>query len=213
MHLVFAKTSWVYKVFPYFKWTVYVLLSINVYLFFTEQTLVEGIDSLAWVVLLLLFEWETSELGKPALSKWKKYGIHLVRLVAYVFVVVSAIEYSTASYIAENGRLDMYNSWIWLGVVIALEYDVYFPGYYRKWEWWLRNALKIVMYAALIVIALLWGMENYEGAWLDFYDALLWILCFFAIELNVFRFEEEIPFQEEVEANPELAKEFDEIVH
>lgn len=212
MHFVFSKESFFFKFFPIFKWAIYTLLAINVYLFFTEQTLVEGMDSLAWVILLLLFEWETSQLGKPYTSKLEKYAIHLLRLAAYVVIITSAVEYSSAEYLAENGPLDMYNSWIWLAVVVAIEYDVYFPGYYRKWEWWLRNALKAVMYMALLVIAAMWGMEDYEGAFLDFYDAVLWILCFFAIELNIFRFEEEIPYQEEVDANPELAEKFDELV-
>ena len=51
--------------FPYFKWTVYGLLAVNIYLFFSNATVLEGLDSLAWVVLLLLFEWETSQLDKP----------------------------------------------------------------------------------------------------------------------------------------------------
>jgi hypothetical protein len=40
---------------------------------------------------------------------------------------------------------------------------------------------------------LLWGLD---GEWLDTYDALLWILCFFAIEINVLEFEEEIPYRD-----------------
>ena len=62
------------KAFPYFKWTVFGLLGINVILFFTEQTFVEGLDSLAWLTLLLLFEWETSQLDKPYVSRWEKWG-------------------------------------------------------------------------------------------------------------------------------------------
>lgn len=212
MPVTISKNSLFFKVFPFFKWTVYVLLGYNVYLFFTEQTFVEGMDSLAWVILLLLFEWETTQLDRPYFSKLEKYAIHGLRLAAYVVIVLSAVEYSSAEYLAENGPLDMYNSWIWLAVVVAIEYDVYFPGYYRKWEWWLRNALKVGLYASLFVIAALWGMEDYDGAWLDFYDAVLWILCFFAIELNIFRFEDAIPYQEEIEAHPELAEEFDDLV-
>jgi hypothetical protein len=34
----------------------------------------------------------------------------------------------------------------------------------------------------------LWGLK---GDVLDFYDAFLWILCFFVVELNVLNFEEQ----------------------
>jgi hypothetical protein len=84
----------------------------------------------------------------------------------------------------------------WIGIVLLLEYDVYSPGEYSRWEWYLRSGAKLVLYAALFVFALLWGLE---GAWLDTYDALLWILCFFAIEVNVLEFEDEIPYRGETD--------------
>ena len=68
-----------HKVFRAFKYTVYVLLAINVYVFFAEEwaasahrfadgialvDIIEGfaasIDTAAWVVLLLMFELEIS---------------------------------------------------------------------------------------------------------------------------------------------------------
>jgi hypothetical protein len=88
----------------------------------------------------------------------------------------------------------MWNAWTWILIVLVLEYDVYVPGHYARWEWYLRNTIKVALYAALFVYALLWGLD---GSWLDFYDALLWILCFFAIELNIFAYEEPIPFDGE----------------
>ncbi|HPY41640.1 MAG TPA: hypothetical protein PLM98_14045, partial [Thiolinea sp.] len=66
----FSKDSAVYTYYPIFKWGVYALLAINVFLFFLHQTFIEGLETLAWVVLLLLFEWETSQLDKPYVNKW-----------------------------------------------------------------------------------------------------------------------------------------------
>lgn len=172
--------------FPWFKWTVYGLLAVNIVLFLLHETVTEGLDSLAWVVLLLLFEWETSQMDKPYLSRWERYGIHGGRLAAYALVLWSAFGYSSAVYIAEHGAVDMWNAWTWILIVLILEYDVYVPGRYGHWEWRVRNALKALLYGALFVYALLWGLD---GSWLDFYDALLWILCFFAIELNIFAIE------------------------
>ena len=72
------------KLFPYFKWTVFGLLGINMALFFINQTAVEGIESLAWLVLLILFEWETSQLDKPYISSLERYSIHTGRILAYI---------------------------------------------------------------------------------------------------------------------------------
>jgi len=52
----------------------------------------------------------------------------------------------------------------------------------------LFNAFKISFYIALLVIAVYWGISS---DWLDFYDASLWILCFFMVELNIFKYETE----------------------
>ncbi len=63
-----------------------------------------------------------------------------------------------------------------------------------------RNAVKIALYAALVVYAVIWAVQEFASGGslvglLDFYDAALWIVCFSVIELNVFDFEtkEEAP--------------------
>ena len=75
-------------IFKAFKYTVYALLSLNILLFFqeemlaTEQTFSQGInlvdiiqgfastiDTAAWILLLLLFEMETSVLDDDSLRK------------------------------------------------------------------------------------------------------------------------------------------------
>lgn len=193
---VVSPDSFLAKVFPYFKWSVFGLLGVNMALFFLHQTAVEGIESLAWLVLLMLFEWETSQLDKPYISALERYSIHAGRILAYILILYSAYAYTTLEYISENGRTDMYNAITWLLIVFLLEYDVYFPGVYAKWEWHLRNTLKIILYAALFAIAVWWWID---GEFFDFYDAVLWIVCFFFIELNVFIFEEEIAYAENTE--------------
>lgn len=184
--------GWRSRAFTGFKWTVYTLLALNVYLFFIEQTFIEGLDSLAWVVLLLLLEWETSRLDRPPLARWQRPLIHTLRFAATSLIAWAAWQYSAAEYIAAYGRLDQFNSWMWIAVVLTLEYEVRWPAFRQRWLWWLVNAVKIVLYGGLLVIAVLWGLSDEPGAWFDSYDAMLWILCFFTIELNVFRFEDEL---------------------
>lgn len=192
VELILSRDSWFGRLFPWLKWTIYTLLSLNVYLFIVEQTLIEGIDSLAWIVLLLLLDWETSRIECQVLPRWERWLLHGLRLAASALIVWAAWQYSTSDYIAAYGRLDQLNAWLWLAVVLALEYEVRWPGYRYHWEWLLRNAIKVILYGGLLIIATLWGLSDEPGALFDFYDAMLWILCFFTIELNVFRFEQHV---------------------
>ncbi|MBD3843960.1 MAG: hypothetical protein IE909_19210 [Campylobacterales bacterium] len=191
---VFSNNSIIAKAYPYFKWSVYFLLFINMILFFKTQTITEGIESLAWLVLLMLFEWETTQLNKPYISVHEKRLVFVLKMIAYIFVVYSAYDYTTPEYIKENGKLDMYNTITWLLAVILIEYDVYFPGKYYRTEWIIRNILKVILYSILFIVAVLWWID---GEFFDFYDAFLWIICFFFIELNILKFEEEEEFEDE----------------
>lgn len=186
---------WFSRHFVFFKWSVYSLLTINIALFFVQQTLIEALESLAWVVLLALFEWETSQMDQPYTSKIEQYAIHVGRLSAYSLILYSAHGYWQREYLDAYGYLDILNVSTWLGVVLSLEYDVYVPGYYGRLEWMIRNGIKIVLYTALFVYATLWGVR---GEWLDFYDAVLWIICFFFIELNILKYEDAQPYADEV---------------
>jgi len=102
-------------VFQLFKYTVYVLLTINIYLFFAEEfaaaktqfpdgigfvDLIEAyastIDTAAWVVLLLLFELETWVLDDAQFTKPVTLGLHVTRAVCY-FVIIYAFYGYTAN--------------------------------------------------------------------------------------------------------------------
>lgn len=181
--LVFSPNSLIGRIFPYSKWFIYGLLFINMTLFFQNQTIDEGIDSLAWLVLLLLLEWETSQLNQENIYKLEKYLLRIGRLLAYIAIVYTIYQYSTASYIEENGTLDIYNATIWFIVVMLIEYEIFFKKIASNFI----NFFKIALYLSLFVIAILWQID---GEWLDFYDAALWIVCFFFIELNLLQYED-----------------------
>jgi hypothetical protein len=164
--------------FRLFRWSVFTLLGINVLLFFSAETVTEGLDSLAWLGLLLLFELEARE---PR-GKGTHPLLHTGRGVAYLAIAWCAISYSLPGYVGEYGRLDSLNAWTWIAIVMLLELDVRAERA-AAWGPRLRRAAKPPLYGALLVYALLWGLGS---SWLDFYDALLWILCFFTIELQLF---------------------------
>ena len=103
--------SWGYQGF---KYLVYTLLAINVYLFFQEEWLaskvvfasgitldniVEAfsstIDTGAWLVLLLLFELETYVIDDDKLTGSTKWTLHGVRAFCYIFILYSLYGYMT----------------------------------------------------------------------------------------------------------------------
>lgn len=108
-----------FRLFTAIKYIVYLLLSFNVYLFLQEEllalehTFVGGfelsqviqifsasIDTAAWVLLLLLFELETSVLDDQRIRGWVKWCLHGIRLVCY-----GAVYYAFTGYYAELAML------------------------------------------------------------------------------------------------------------
>lgn len=104
-----------YRLFTAAKYLVYALLSYNVYLFLQEElqaldhTFADGIepgqiiqafaasiDTAAWVILLLLFELETSVLDDSKITGAVKWSLHGIRGLCYI-----AISYAFTGYYAE----------------------------------------------------------------------------------------------------------------
>ncbi len=94
------------RLYRAFKYTIYCLLALNIYLFFREEfgsaqevfggslslgQLTEAfsatIDTAAWVVLLLLFELETAVIPDEKLKGNLKWVLLGVRTVSYAFIV------------------------------------------------------------------------------------------------------------------------------
>lgn len=178
------KHSMAAKLYIYFKWGVYTLLFINMSIFFINQTVAEGMESFAWLMLLMLFEYETLKLNKFDISLFERYLIHGGRVTAYIFILYSVYTYASVQYISKNGILDILNALIWLLIVALIEYELYSPKKDRA-----RLIFKVLLYSALFVIALFWGINE---EWFDFYDAVVWIVCFFFIELNIIKFESQV---------------------
>ena len=86
---------------------------------------------------------------------------------------------------------DVINAGAWILVVVVLEIEVRLQlkgGVPRRLQWML-NPTKLVLYATLAVAAVYWG---FEGAFLDFWDAALWLFAFVFIEMNVFEWQQDI---------------------
>ena len=261
-------TGGLYKVF---KYSVYGLLTLNIFLFFQEESLaiqqtfsqgidlgniIQGyaatIDTAAWVLLLLLFEFETSVLQPRTLARPDiRVSFSLVRVFSYSFIGYAFYGYFTKMLFingispfvvddvcrlvgqgfsiietldqypmlaAENcGTLnsqalfqlneqniighadqwsaiqwlalaDVINSFTWIAVVIVLEVDVRLQqqNRFKGRVVLVSKNIKFVLYAILLGAATYWG---FLGDLLDFWDAFMWLLAFFFIEVNIFKVE------------------------
>jgi hypothetical protein len=172
--------------FRAFKWSVYGLLALNLGLFLLFETPVEALDSLGWLVLLGVLERETSTLGRPRSAR-ETAALWAAQGAGYAVVVLA-----WAGYAHEGMWLDFANASLWLGVALALAFDVRFPPddaaqlrAHRS-----RQAVRGALYAGLVALALWWAAT---GELLNGFDAALWLLCFFAVEGNILRYESAEP--------------------
>jgi hypothetical protein len=129
----------------------------------------------AWLVLLVLFEAENR--FAPHLNT-TRHGVilRLLRLAAGLGVVAATI-----GYVFENDVLDAVNSALWIGVVALLEIELRYKGHVQR----ARMAFAAVaagLYGTLAVLVVIWAATH---RWFDAYDALLWLVAFAAIELDV----------------------------
>jgi len=102
------------RIFQLFKYVVYALLTANIYFFFTVEwaaaphrfsdgvalkDIIEGftatIDTVSWVILLLMFELETYVLEDKHFTRKVTWSMHALRTLCYVFIVYSFYGYVT----------------------------------------------------------------------------------------------------------------------
>ena len=97
--------------------------------------------------------------------------------------------------------IDVMNSIVWLLIVVVLQIDVMLQlrGKLTTKLYKITAAVKAVSYSLLFVAAFYWAyLGDAYGTW----DATLWILAFFIIELNLFNWHQE----EAIEAKAEVSK-------
>ena len=212
------------------------------------------IDTSAWLVLLLLFEFETAIISDERLKGGLKWFMGAVKAVCYFFIVYAFYGYlskymvitdllpfsiadvcsligtdwnyvvdlddyppiDAAACVALQGQqlvqvagteiigtraaldsawglavIDIINAGTWLIIVVMLEAEVWMQLRDGLTDRLLRlgKYLKIFFYGILFVAAAYWG---FEGSFLDFWDAFLWLVAFIFIELNIFQWHEEV---------------------
>ena len=159
------------------KAAVFALLVLNAGIYLASGTFSDGLDSIAWLTLLALFELETGI--APVLRTGPAVAIvHAIRLIC-----VAAIGIAAAGYLYNSEWLDAANSGLWIAVVALLEVGVRRPAAVAA-QRARYTAAAATLYAGLLAVVLVW---LWRGEWFDVYDAALWLVGFATIEMNVLR--------------------------
>ena len=159
--------------YPWLKATVFALLACNTAVFLVSGTLSEALDAVAWLALLVSFELETGFSGRFSVGRAAAV-LRGARLAAAAAILATAI-----GYVSGKDWLSVINLGLWIAVVVLLEFDLR-AAQARPWV----TAITFMLYTGLAVLVAAWA---WRGEWFDAYDALLWLVAFFAIEINVLR--------------------------
>jgi len=86
--------------------------------------------------------------------------------------------------------VDVINAGVWLLVVLLLEADVRLQerNLYEGPALFISTVAKIVLYSILAIAAIYWMLK---GDFVDWWDAVLWLVAFIFIEMNVFEWRQE----------------------
>jgi hypothetical protein len=160
---------------PKLKLILLALLTLNVGLYAFIQNVISTLEDLVWLMLLMMYELEAF----PALSAAPKPVRRIIRDVLIAAIVLIFLEY-----LRETAWLDITNNLLWFLLIGLMELELRLPQTlqaYHKLYW----AAMWLTFAGLLLLAMLWLLR---GAWLDAYDALLWIAAFGFIEVDILRF-------------------------
>ena len=191
--------------FQLIKYSVYALLALNVWLFLQEELTTtahlfeEGIsgelliqafsatiDTLAWVILLLMFELETYQLPDEVIKGKVKWSLHGLRVVCYLFIgyacygyVVEMLYYYEVSALAVANPCSLvgqdYSIMVKLDEFIELSAE---SCGMLEGELWQLGAAPVVVDADQLQVTR-WL------AWTDVINSATWILVVLLLEFDV----------------------------
>lgn len=161
--------------YPKPKLAILGLLTLNAVTYGFVDTLTSTADAVTWLILLVIYELETNASQLPVSSA----ALQMLRngLIGVVVLVFF-------SYLQDSEWLDVANSLLWFGLIAMLEVEVRWPELANRHAQTLWM-LTLAIFFGLFVMA---GVWLWHGAWLDAYDAVLWIVAFAFIEVDIFHF-------------------------
>jgi hypothetical protein len=196
------------RIFQLFKYSVYALLTLNVYLFFAEEwaasahrfgdglilaDVIEGfaatVDTAAWVVLLLMFELETYVLDDRHFTKRVTWSLHGLRAFCYIFIVYAAYGYLVKT-IFLYGAAPLPNvsdictlvDGQWAYAVDFDEYEILTVANCASFS----TATSFLQYPGIFAVVDQEGLTDIiRLAWTDVINATVWLLVVLVLEVDV----------------------------
>jgi hypothetical protein len=188
------------------KWTVYSLLLLNwgyyaieefyiashvlrqggTLLMWTEE-FATTIDEFAWFGLLFMLELETYSLDEQLEKRWVRWSIHGMRLVCYVFLAHTVY----ARVISMAGVNAVEPSPTITEICQVADQEISFTYNFRYEIVTSENCNTLTTDTVLFMLdpSVITDTRGYEveknQAWVDFQDAVMWLLVIWAIELAV----------------------------
>lgn len=196
------------QLFQFFKYTVYALLTVNIYLFFAEEwaaaahrftggvaldAIIEGfaasIDTAAWVVLLLMFELETCVLDDKQFTPRVTWSLHGLRAICYAFIVYAFYGYVTkllfllgATPFPGPGDLCALVDGQWAYAVDLDEYKILTTDNCLT----LSSSPEFLQFTGLTAVVDQSGYTDIVRlAWVDVINAAVWLLVVLVLEIDV----------------------------
>ncbi len=161
--------------YPKYKLALVGLLAVDVFFYAATDTLTSTLDALTWLLLLIMFELETLHL--PVLPSAKQ-----IRMIRNLLIVIIGGVF--LSYVESKEWLDVINAVLWFILIALLELEIRrqpLVAQYRA----LHKTATLTVFGGLIGMVFAWA---WQSAWLDAYDAVLWIAAFGAIEVDIIQF-------------------------
>jgi len=133
---------------------------------------VSALEQLAWLGLLFLLDAEV----RFHLTAFRLRILQAIRgglglLILGVFV----------SHVLHTDGLDTLNTLLWFAIVISMELEIRFPPGSKK-----ARRLQTVHNGVLLPgLVLMVGLWSWQAAWLDAWDALLWLAAYVILERDI----------------------------
>ena len=196
------------RLYSIFKYSVYALLTLNIFLFFAEEyqaaltqfadgiaaadfieAFASTIDTAAWVVLLLMFELETYVLDDRSFTPRVTWSLRVFRALCYAIIVYAFYGYianlwftlDTSTLAAVDSLCSLPEGWSW--TVTLDEYAVLTSDncatFSTAVEFYRFNGLDAAIDAATLA-------DVRSLAWVDVINGGVWILVVILLEIDVF---------------------------
>ncbi len=196
------------KIFQLFKYSVYALLTLNIYLFFAIEwaasphrfadgiipsDIIQGfaatIDTAAWVILLLMFELETYLLDDRHFTKRVTWTLHGLRAFCYIFIVYAFYGYLTKLiFLFGSGPLPNVSDICslvdgqWAYAVDFDEYEILTAANCSAFS----TANSFLQYPGMLAVVDQTGLTDIlRLAWVDVINAAVWLLVVIVLEIDV----------------------------